>query len=104
MLAVFSIFVLVSPDHGFRSDDTRKPAVGDDLRLSLPHVSSTSVGTGRYSRLCSLLVILYVRFCLFVSPSWEGLEGGRAMAQEVSRRPLTAEARVRSADPSGRAV
>ena len=30
---------------------------------------------------------------------------GRAMAQAVSRRPLTTEARVRSpADPSGRAV
>ena len=30
---------------------------------------------------------------------------GRAMAQAVSRRPLTAETRVRSqADPSGRAV
>ena len=33
------------------------------------------------------------------------LKMGRAMAQAVSRRPLTAEARVRShADPSGRAV
>ena len=29
---------------------------------------------------------------------------GCAMAQAVSRRPLAAEARVRSADPSGRAV
>ena len=40
------------------------------------------------------LVSAFCRQCL----------AGRAMAQAVSRRILTAEARVRFADPSGRAV
>ena len=53
----FSIFVLVSPDH-------------DDFLLSLPHVSSISVGTGR----CLSLCYQYERFCLFVSPFWLGLQ------------------------------
>ena len=45
------------------------PAVGDDFLLSLPHVSSISLGTGRCLSLGLLLVIVYERFCLFVSQS-----------------------------------
>ena len=50
------------------------PEVGDDFLLSLPHVSSISVGTGRCLSLRLLLVIVYERFCLFVSPFWLGLQ------------------------------
>jgi hypothetical protein len=50
------------------------PLVGDDFLLSLPHVSSISIGTGRCLSLGLLLVIVYERFCLFVSPFWLGLQ------------------------------
>jgi hypothetical protein len=62
----FSIFVLVSPDH-----DARR---GRRLPLYLPHVSSISVGTGRCLSLCLLLVRVYERFRLFVSPFCLGLQ------------------------------
>ena len=41
-----SIFVLVFPHHGFRSDDTGKPTVEDEFLPPLPHVMSITIGRG----------------------------------------------------------
>ena len=60
----------------FWSPQVMTSAVGDNFLSSLPHVSSTSVGTGRCLSLCLLLVIVYWRFCLFVCPFWLGLKSG----------------------------
>jgi len=38
-----STFFLISPYHRFRYTHTRKPAVGDDLRPSLPHVARHTI-------------------------------------------------------------
>jgi hypothetical protein len=69
----WSFFVLVCPDHGIRSDGTRKPTVGDEIRSVLLPVSSVCFGTGRDVQPCGVLVIFHGFLCFFLYVAWLNL-------------------------------